>query len=69
VTLHVNGAYKYATLRPCVTNDATGRRMNKSIHLGTVTDGNKFIPNKVYMYMSMDKDKLYAVDSTSRSAY
>ena len=55
VTLHVNGAYRYATLRPRVTNDSTGRRMNKSIHLGTVTEDKKFIPNKVYMYMGMEE--------------
>lgn len=55
VTLHVNGAYRYATLRPRVTNGSTGRRMNKSIHLGTVTEDKKFIPNKVYMYMSMEE--------------
>ena len=59
VMLHVNGGYRYATLRPRVTNDATGKRMNKSIHLGTVTEDNKFIPNKTYMYMGMeDRRKL-----------
>ena len=38
VTLHINNGYRYATLRPRVTNEATGKRMNKSIHLGTVTE-------------------------------
>ena len=44
VTLHINNGYRYATLRPRVTNEATGKRMNKSIHLGTVTESLKFIP-------------------------
>ena len=46
VTLHINNGYRYATLRPRVTNEATGKRMNKSIHLGTVTESLKFIPIK-----------------------
>ena len=51
VTLHINNGYRYATLRPRVTNEATGKRMNKSIHLGTVTESLKFIPGKAYLYM------------------
>ena len=51
VTLHINNGYRYATLRPRVTNKATGKRMNKSIHLGTVTESLKFIPGKAYLCM------------------
>ncbi len=59
VTPHVNNGYRYATLRPRVTNDSTGKRMNKSIHIGTVTEDLKFIPNKTYLYMSLEeRDKL-----------
>ncbi len=53
VTLQVNNGYRYATLRPRVTNEATGKRTNKCIHIGTVTTDLKFIPNKYYMYMSI----------------
>ena len=30
VTLHINNGYRYATLCPRVTNEATGKRMNKA---------------------------------------
>lgn len=57
VTLHINNGYRYATLRPRVTNSDTGKRMNKSIHIGTVTEEMKFIPNKHYLYMSPSERK------------
>ncbi len=55
VTLHINNGYRYAALRPRVTNEKTGKRMNKSIHIGTVTEDLKFIPNKDYLYMSPEE--------------
>ena len=45
VTLHVNGAYLYASTRPRIITEAGKKNSNKSIHWGTVTDGLKFIPN------------------------
>ena len=45
VTLHVNGAYRYASTRPRIITEAGKKNSNKSIHWGTVTDGLKFIPN------------------------
>lgn len=57
VTLHANNGYRYATLRPRVTNESTGERMNKSIHLGTVTEGMKFIPGKTFLYMPLSERK------------
>lgn len=50
VTLHTNGGYRYASTRPRVKNEATGKNTNKSIHWGTVTEDLKFIPNKRYIY-------------------
>ena len=38
VTLHINGGYRYASTRPRVVNEATGKNTNKSIHWGTVTE-------------------------------
>ena len=31
VTLHVNGDYRYASTRPRVANEATGKKTNKSV--------------------------------------
>ena len=59
VTLHVNGGYRYASTRPRVTNEATGKNTNKSIHWGTVTEDLRFIPNQRYIYASPEeRDKL-----------
>ena len=51
VTLHINGGYRYASTRPRVVNEATGKNTNKSIHWGTVTEDLKFIPNQRYIYV------------------
>ena len=59
VTLHINGGYRYASTRPRVVNEATGKNTNKSIHWGTVTEDMRFIPNRRYIYASPEeRDKL-----------
>ena len=55
VTLHVNGGYRYASTRPRVVNEATGKNTNKSIHWGTVTEDMRFIPNLRYIYASPEE--------------
>ena len=55
VTLHINGGYRYASTRPRVVNEATGKNTNKSIHWGTVTEDLKFIPNQRYIYASLEE--------------
>ena len=55
VTLHVNGGYRYASTRPRVVNEATGKNTNKSIHWGTVTEDMRFIPNQRYIYASPEE--------------
>ena len=55
VTLHVNGGYRYASTRPRVANEATGKNTNKSIHWGTVTEELRFIPNQRYIYASPEE--------------
>ena len=55
VTLHINGGYRYASTRPRVVNEATGKNTNKSIHWGTVTEDMRFIPNQRYIYASPEE--------------
>lgn len=55
VTLHINGGYRYASTRPRVKNEATGKNTNKSIHWGTVTEDLKFIPNRRYIYAPLEE--------------
>ena len=55
VTLHINGGYRYASTRPRVVNEATGKNTNKSIHWGTVTEEMRFIPNRRYIYASPEE--------------
>ena len=55
VTLHINGGYRYASTRPWVANEATGKNTNKSIHWGTVTEDMRFIPNRRYIYASPEE--------------
>lgn len=55
VTLHINGGYRYASTRPRVANEATGKNTNKSIHWGTVTEDMRFIPNRRYIYASPEE--------------
>ena len=54
VTLHINRGYRYASTRPRVVNE-TGKNSNKSIHWGTVTEDKKFIPNKRYLYATVEE--------------
>lgn len=55
VTLHVNGGYRYASTRPRVVNETTGKNTNKSIQWGTVTEDMRFIPNQRYIYASPEE--------------
>lgn len=55
VTLHVNGGYRYASTRPRVVNETTGKNTNKSIHWGSVTEDMRFIPNQRYIYASPEE--------------
>lgn len=55
VTLHINGGYRYASTRPRVVSEATGKNTNKSIHWGTVTEDLRFIPNRRYIYAPLEE--------------
>lgn len=55
VALHINGGYRYASTRPRVVNEATGKNTNKSIHWGTVTEDMRFIPNHRFIYASPEE--------------
>lgn len=55
VTLHVNGKYRYASTRPRIITEEGKKNSNKSIHWGTVTEDLKFIPNRKYLYTSIEE--------------
>lgn len=59
VTLHVNGAYRYASTRPRVITEAGKKNGNKSIHWGTVTEDLKFMPNAKFIYLPVEERKKY----------
>ena len=59
VTLHKNGAYRYASTRPRIINEAGKKNSNKSIHWGTVTEDLKFMPYTKFIYLPVEERKKF----------
>lgn len=59
VTLHVNGAYRYASTRPRVITEEGKKNSNRSIHWGTVTKDLKFVPNAKFLYLPLEERRKY----------
>ena len=54
VSIHKNGGYMYAATHTFTMTDA-GKRKYKHVHWGTVTEGNKFLPGKQYLYATTEE--------------
>ena len=56
VVAHRNGGHTYAATRPLVRRD-DGTKYNKTIHWGTLENGNKFVPNLLYLMTPIEERK------------
>ena len=57
VIAHHNGGHTYAATRPLVRRD-DGTKYNKTIHWGTLEDGNRFVPNQLYLMTPIEERRM-----------
>ena len=67
IVVHRNGNHTYAATRPLVKRE-DGTKYNKTIHWGTLEEGDKFVPNQLYLMTPVeDRGKLIFPESWDMS--